>query len=332
MPYIRDSFWRGREFGSCRACRPRPSAGAARSRACGPAGRWKGPARSPSSKRPSRAGWRRCRGRVRARGVAHRQGRPRHPRLGGQDALLGALAPHREEGRRAGGRAHRRGSSSTAKVVKTRVGKGGARSPTPPTSRPRRWPFFMRTPAWCRRRAAEVGPSVGAWSTSCSRSPSSTGSARPRVCCAWPTTTTPDASTPPVPGPSWSGTRPIDRPGHLGGGHRARGHAPRPRRPRCPAHLRGRGLHLRARAALRPDEGGRMTKSTASVAVSGPGRPPVDPGADIHQVMTDAGGDRDDRHQPARDRLRTLKLFGMLDALHARSPRPTRGTSATSSS
>src|SRR5690242_10723258 len=62
MPYVRDSFWRGREFTSLEAqCRPKRPAGRPRSRAAGRAGRWRALPRPRSSRRWRRMRCARCR-------------------------------------------------------------------------------------------------------------------------------------------------------------------------------------------------------------------------------------------------------------------------------
>ena len=164
MPYVRDSFWRGREFTSLAADAGRGAwPGAARWPGSGRAGRWTGPRR------------RRCSPRSRPQALqplpvrpfvlatwSTRDGRPGHPRQGRQDALLGAVAAHRPARRRPGDLDH-------GPVLPQRT---AGRHPRPQADTgkrtdlshypPEKIAFRMRTPTWCRTRAAEIGPACAA--------------------------------------------------------------------------------------------------------------------------------------------------------------------------
>ena len=163
MPYIRDSFWRGREF-TCleqmqaeavrwcsevagqRACRPldgaapaavfeaaekdRAGAAAAQTRSCSRNGR--GARSAPTSTSRSARACTRCRGSTSARPST--PGRPR------------------------------RWCSCSAggDLVKTHVRKPRGKQTDLGDYPPEKIAFRMRTPAWCRRRAAEIGPACAA--------------------------------------------------------------------------------------------------------------------------------------------------------------------------
>jgi len=111
VPYARDSFFAGRagEFASLAAMQEdavRWSRQVANQRQCRPLLRvapqvvFDAEERDALLALPSG---------LRAGQVEHAEGRPRHPHQGGQGPVLGALAEHRQAGRRPGGRAHRRG-------------------------------------------------------------------------------------------------------------------------------------------------------------------------------------------------------------------------------
>jgi hypothetical protein len=61
MPYVRDSFWRGRQSAACPRCRPRPFAGACRWPVGGSVAHWAGPPRPRCSTQWSGRHWRHCR-------------------------------------------------------------------------------------------------------------------------------------------------------------------------------------------------------------------------------------------------------------------------------
>ena len=115
MPYVRDSFWRGREFISLvqmQEAADRWSLEVAGGRACLAAGR-RGPGRGVRRGRERRAAAAASRS-VRAGHVGEGEDQPGHPCPGRQGAVLGAVAAHRQDRRRAGHRhdgavLHRRG-------------------------------------------------------------------------------------------------------------------------------------------------------------------------------------------------------------------------------
>ena len=116
MPYVRDSLWRGREFTSLEAMQAeaaRWSLEVAGQRACPAAGgrRARRGVRRGGEGRAAAAAGRA----VRAGHLGDGEDRPGHPRPGREGALLGAVAAHRQDRRRAhhrqhGAVLHRRGS------------------------------------------------------------------------------------------------------------------------------------------------------------------------------------------------------------------------------
>ena len=98
MPYIRDSFWRGREFTSLAQMQSAAaswSADVAGQRPCRPLD-GAAPAAVFAAAEGRRAGAA-AEGPVRAGGVVAVQGRPRHPREGRAEPVLGAVEAHRQE-------------------------------------------------------------------------------------------------------------------------------------------------------------------------------------------------------------------------------------------
>ena len=151
MPYVRDSFWRGREFTSLAQMQ------AAAVRWCREVA---GPRRLPAAgrRRPG-GGVRRGRGRGAAAAAAHAvragdlvdgEGRPGHPRQGRQDAVLGAVAAHRPAGRRPRDRRRWCRSSTTASWSPPTPRKPQGKQTDLAHYPPEKIAFQMRTPTWCR--------------------------------------------------------------------------------------------------------------------------------------------------------------------------------------
>ena len=158
MPYVRDCFWRGREFTAWSRCRPRRNAGPRRSPGGGRAGRWRAPPRPWCSKRsrrmrcgrcpPSRSCWPRGRGR--------RSARTSTPRSTG----FCTRCPWRHIGKTADVRL-----TATmvqffigGQLVKTHPRKIRGKQTDFADYPPEKIAFHMRTPAWCRTQAAAIGP------------------------------------------------------------------------------------------------------------------------------------------------------------------------------
>ena len=133
MPYVRDSFWRGREFASLaadagrgaglvlrgRRVRGLPAAGRAR-RPASVFAAVEAEALRPLPRRPFvLATW------------STREGRPGHPRQGRQDDLLGAVAADRPERRRPGDRRRRCSSSTSGQLVATHGRKATGQTDRP---------------------------------------------------------------------------------------------------------------------------------------------------------------------------------------------------------
>jgi len=162
MPYIRDSFWRGREFTSLaqmqaaaerwpaevagqRPCRPLDGAAPAAVFAAAEAGEL-----SPLPKVPFvLADWSRC-----------KVGPDIHAKVG--KSLYSV--PWRHLGKTLDAR-----STATmvqlfcgGELVKTHVRKPQGKQTDLADYPPEKIAFHMRTPAWCRRRAAEIGPATAA--------------------------------------------------------------------------------------------------------------------------------------------------------------------------
>ena len=158
MPYVRDSFWRGREFASLeqmQAGAVRWSAEVAgRRRVPAAGGRRSGRSvrRGGEGRAAAAAG-----GAVRAGHVGDGEDRPGHPRPGRSCSVLRAVAAHRQDRRRAltatmvqffiGGH-----------LVKTHPRKARGKQTDFGDYPPEKIAFHMRTPAWCRRQAAAIGP------------------------------------------------------------------------------------------------------------------------------------------------------------------------------
>jgi transposase len=158
MPYVRDSFWRGRQFASSPAYAPRRGPGAWTWPDGGPAGRWTGPRQrrcSPRSKprccegcRPDRSHW--------PRGRPARSVRISTSKVG--KALYSV--PWRLIGQRVDAREtwtivqifHN--GQLAATHARAERGRRTDMAHYPPE----KIAFAMRTPTWCRRRAREIGP------------------------------------------------------------------------------------------------------------------------------------------------------------------------------
>ena len=163
MPYVRDSFWRGREFTSLAADAGRRGGLVPRGgRAAGRAGRWRVPRRRRCSPRSRPRRCNRCRsGRsCWRRGRRRRSGRTSTPR-----------SVRRSTRCRGGSSA----SASTPARPSTMVqifhnGQLIATHGRKPQGKqtdfghypPEKIAFRMRTPTWCRTRAAEIGPACAA--------------------------------------------------------------------------------------------------------------------------------------------------------------------------
>ena len=210
MPYVRDSFWRGREWDSDDGtCRPARSRGAARSPGAASTAASTAPPRWPCSPRS-----RPTRSRplpvdaVRAGPLVDAEGRPGLPRQSRQGPLLGAVAAHRPPRRRPGGRRAPSRCSSTATWSRPWAGSSGAARPTTATTRPRRWRSSCAPRRGAAAAPASSAPHVAELIGSCWRATSCTGCAPPRASSASPTHGS-AGSTPPAPGRSRSATRPI---------------------------------------------------------------------------------------------------------------------------
>ena len=211
MPYVRDSFWAGRECGP----RGRHAGGRA---ALVPRGRRAPPAPLPGRCRPGgrvrRGGGRRPAPlpavTVRAGPLVDAEGRAGLPHQGRQGALLGAVAADRPPRRRPRGRPHRRG------VRRRRAGQDPSPGRTGPPDRLQRLPAREGgllhahpgvVPAPGRRARPAVAELVGR----CWRSTPCTGCAPLRASSVSPTATASSVSTPPAGGRSRSAIRAIAR-------------------------------------------------------------------------------------------------------------------------
>ena len=139
MPYIRDSFWRGREFTSLEQMQAEACAGAPTWPGSGHAARWTAPRRPRCSPRPRRTRWRRCRrGRSCSRDWSRcKVGPDIHVKVG-KTLVLGAVEAHRPDARRPvhghdGAAVRRRGAGRRPTPARRRASR-----PTWPTTRRRR--------------------------------------------------------------------------------------------------------------------------------------------------------------------------------------------------
>ena len=132
MPYVRDSFWRGREFTSLERDARRGAGLVPRGRRAArvsPAGR-----RGPGGGVRRGRGARRCAAAgsaVRAGHLVERAGRPGHPRQGRRHALLGALAATSATASTPGPRPRWCSSSTTAQLIKTHPRKDRGQADRP---------------------------------------------------------------------------------------------------------------------------------------------------------------------------------------------------------
>ena len=161
MPYVRDSFWRGREFTSLDRDARRRAALEPRGRrdaGVSPAGR-----RGPGGGVRRGRGSRRC-GRCRRRRSCSRPGRRArvgpdiHAKVGGTLYSL--------PWRFLGDRVDARTTPSMVQffhhgqLIKTHPRKDRGKQTDLGDYPPEKIAFHMRTPTWCRRRAAEIGPAT----------------------------------------------------------------------------------------------------------------------------------------------------------------------------
>ena len=111
---------------------------------------------------------------------------------------------------------------------------------------PEKIAFRMRTPTWCRTRAAEIGPACRAGHRRpAARSTPCSGCAPPKACSAWPTSTAPPGWRPPAPRRSRSVTRPTAP------SRASWPPAPRPTRHQPATGDGGAAAHLHGPAAVR---------------------------------------------------------------------------------
>ena len=182
MPYVRDSFWRGREFASLaqmQAEAVRWSLEVAGRRACRPLD-GRRPGRGVRGGREGRAAAA-ARGAVRAGHVGDGEDRPGHPRPGRPGAVLGAVAAHRQDRRRAGHRhdgavLHRRAAGQDPSAQGPRQADRLRRLPAGEDRVPHADPGLV--PQAGRRRSARPASRS---SPSCWPTTRSTGSAPPRA-------------------------------------------------------------------------------------------------------------------------------------------------------
>jgi hypothetical protein len=162
MPYIRDSFWRGREFTSVeqmqaegarwsaevagqRPCRPLDGAAPAAVFAAAEAA-----ALAPLPKTPFvLAAWSRC-----------KVGPDIHVKVG--QSLYSVPWKHIGQTLDARSTATMVQLFSAGDLVKTHVRKPRGKQTDLADYPPEKIAFHMRTPSWCRKKAAEVGPACGA--------------------------------------------------------------------------------------------------------------------------------------------------------------------------
>jgi transposase len=162
MPYIRDSFWRGREFTSLeqmqaeaarwcadvagrRSCRPLDGAAPAAVFAAAEAGEL-----APLPKAPFvLAEWSRC-----------KVGPDIHAKVG--KSLYSVPWKHLGKTLDARSTATMVQLFSGGELVKTHVRKPQGKQTDLADYPPEKIAFHMRTPAWCRKRAAEIGPATTA--------------------------------------------------------------------------------------------------------------------------------------------------------------------------
>ena len=148
MPYVRDSFWRGREFASLAQMQA-------------DAERWSAEVAGRRARGGVRGGREGCaaavaRWAVRAGHVGDGEDRPGHPRPGRPGALLRALAAHRQDRRRPADRHD--GAVPHRQLIGTHPRKVRGKQTDFGDYPPEKIAFHMRTPAWCRRQASAVGP------------------------------------------------------------------------------------------------------------------------------------------------------------------------------
>ena len=148
MPYVRDSFWRGREFTSLAEMRAaalvwcRDVAGAGR------VARWRARPR-PRCSPPSSADAAAVAGRaVRAGHLVERAGRPGHPRQRRRDALLGAVAVPRRPARRPLHAESMVQLFHHGQLIKTHPRKDRGKQTDLGDYPPEKIAFHMRTPTW----------------------------------------------------------------------------------------------------------------------------------------------------------------------------------------
>ena len=101
-------------------------------------------------------------GRLRALPLVIAEGAAGHPREGGKGPLLGPLAPHRAAGRRALRPAHGRDLRGRERCRHPRADRARPPDQLRPTTRRRRSPFSCARPPGADGRAGELGESVSA--------------------------------------------------------------------------------------------------------------------------------------------------------------------------
>ena len=181
MPYIRDSFWRGREFTSLAHMQAEAERWSRRWPGGGPACRWRAPARWPCSRRQRRTRWQPLPAEqfVLATWRTAKVGPDIHASV---DKVLYSM-PWRHIGKTADVRL-------TVTMVQFFI--GGELVKTHPRKQrgkqtdfgdypPRKSRFHMRTPAWCRRQARPSARRASRSSASCWPTTPSTGCAPPRA-------------------------------------------------------------------------------------------------------------------------------------------------------
>ena len=163
MPYVRDSFWRGREFASLEAMRADAVAWCsevAGQPGVSPAGRG-GPGRGVRRGRGGSAGPV-AGGAVRAGHLVEREDRPGHPRQGRRHPLLAAVALPRRTRRRPRPRPPWCSSSATEQLIKTHPVKERGKQTDYGDYPPEKIAFHLRTPTWCRTPGRRGRPGLRA--------------------------------------------------------------------------------------------------------------------------------------------------------------------------
>ena len=242
VPYVRDSFFSGREFTDLRAMRADAPPGRSRWPGSAARGRSAGPRRRRSSRALEADTLLAAAGAaLRGRHLADGQGRPRLPRQ--RRPAPSTRCRSASSGARLDVRADRHGVQIFARGragEDPRARRQGPRATDWQDYPPEKIAFFMRTPSWCRHRAGELGPRSPRSSTGCSASRPCTACGAPRGSCVWPTSTAPNASRPPARSRSRSATPPTAPSRASWPPDREQLEAePEPTAARRPAHLHG---------------------------------------------------------------------------------------------